>query len=456
MSDDPKQEYFSDGISEDILNGLAKNPGQMPLQAPRLSSSRKKGQDVRKIGEQLNVSHIVEGSVRKSGNRIRVTAQLVTTKKGTHLWSEQYDRDLTDVFEIQDEISAEILGELEIRFPSSGEKSIRTTSMVAYDAYLLGRYHSYRSELDRAVASFEEAVDLDPDYADAYGMLAQTHNDYVLWDRYPIRQKLLDIRTYIARALSLDPNQTDALMVEQLMRFFVDRRYQEAIDGMNKLVKEYPNNEKLLFTYGQIYQAIGRYDRALRVLDQAAEVDPLSPGVHLFRSNIFRFTGRLDEAKRSYEMAEALGLPSPGHMALIALDEGNIQGIQKQLGRSRSEWHKMSDHYGIFEAAIPYLEGNRDKAIGMLAPLKKQKRYVSPFSHIGVLLIKGDVDLALDSYAQATADSPYTTLRLIRNPLLFYRLFPDYRSHPKYRKMLRDVGLDEESIAKLKIPPLPF
>jgi TolB-like protein len=165
MSSDKEQEYFSDGLAEEILNLLAKIPGLKVIARTSSFAFRGKEQDITKIAEALRVRTILEGSVRRSGNRIRVTAQLIDARDGAHLWSERYDRQLTDVFEVQDEIAAAIAGALQVKLarqPAAGE--IHKPSLPAYEAYLKGRHHMYMmtpESVARGKEYFEQAISLD-------------------------------------------------------------------------------------------------------------------------------------------------------------------------------------------------------------------------------------------------------------------------------------------------------
>jgi TolB-like protein len=178
MSSDPEQEYFSDGISEELLNLLAKIPDLRVISRSSAFSFKGKNFDSPTIAAQLNVAHILEGSVRKAGNQVRITAQLIEARSDTHLWSETYDRDLDDIFAMQDEISAAIIGALKERLGLQFEAAprvIAAASTEAHDAYLRGRYlmaQRTQATIEGAVREFEKAIEIDPDYARAHAELA--------------------------------------------------------------------------------------------------------------------------------------------------------------------------------------------------------------------------------------------------------------------------------------------
>jgi len=394
----------------------------------------------------------------KSGSRIRVIAQLISADEDAHIWSGKYDRELTDVFEIQDEISAEILQALNVHLSVPDEKRTRTANLDAYDAYLMGLSQYFRHQLDAAVESFRIAISLDPDYADAYGKLALTYDLYIWWQRRPSMEMLPLIRQNVDKALSLNPNQPDALILGSVSRFFVDRAYQYAIDEMSGLSQKRPNMPLYYYTYyGCIYRTIGHWDLSLKIHDRITELDPLNPHAHLSSGLSFTEAGRLQEARLSYGRAEALGLDLPVHLAYVAFLEGNTRSLRDQLDRSRSDWPPPSDQwYALLEAAASFLNGDQSAVKQMLAPLWQSKGYTSFWLKSQMAALEGDLDLALDYYARALSEAESDAFQCIQALWLVHRIFPDYRSHPKYQKMLKDVGLDEESIAKLKIPPLPF
>ncbi|HET6566273.1 MAG TPA: hypothetical protein VFG52_12740, partial [Xanthomonadales bacterium] len=249
MSSDPEQEYFSDGISEEILNSLAKVKDLNV--AGRTSSFAFKGenQDLRKVGEALSVQHILEGSVRKSGNKVRITAQLIKVDDGYHLWSESYDRELDDVFAIQDEIAGAILEQLKAHL-LDGESiqvaSVRADS-AAYDLYLLAKQRIYertRPALESATELLDRALTIDANYAPAYAQRAIA--TMLLSDRnygtIPREQAALQAKVYIDQALRLDSKQDEALAALGLYHSHQPGETGEAIEALEAALAINPNN----------------------------------------------------------------------------------------------------------------------------------------------------------------------------------------------------------------------
>ena len=449
MSNDPDQEFFSDGLTEDILNGLV-NSSDIKVIA-RTSSFQFKGknQDVRKIGEMLAVTHILEGSVRKEGNRIRVTAQLVTTADGAHLWSDQYDRQLTDVFEVQDEITAAILGALNLHFTPRHEAPTR--NIEAYNALLMGRHHLGLLQLDEAVDAFEQSVALDPEYAAAYGALAFTHRLYVWFGRAALKDKLPLIHRYADKALALDPTVRSALRTRSIERFYVDRDYQRAIDELHQQVASNPSEQGALGSYATVLQTIGKTELNLRIRLHGIELDPLFPLSHRLLGQALSAAGRYAEAEVSYRQTERLGLKAAQALADNALAQRNDAGVREQLGRI---WANQQSKK-LTGAIFAYSQGDSSSVESLLAEIDGYLRD-RPFSRAIAMILRGNIDDALDQFEQLMDASDYSTMRDIRGSPLWWGLFPEYFEHPRYHAMLRKHGLDDESIAKLKIPPLPF
>jgi len=308
MSSDPEQEYFSDGISEEILNALAKVKDLKV--AGRTSSFAFKGenQDLRQVGETLGVEHILEGSVRKSGTKVRITAQLIQVDDGFHLWSESYDRELDDVFAIQDEIAGAILEQLKAHLLADEQKAMVSarTDSAAYDLYLLAKQRIYersKSTLDAAAGFLDQAVAIDPEYAPAYAQRGITavllsEEDY---GTTPVKQALAQAKLYIDQALRLNPQDPEALAALGLYYNNIPGKAPEAIEALEKSLAINPNMVDAANWLQGAYGAAGRLDEALATLEDLVERDPLyRPGL----GNIMGWYGalnRIDDGKALIE-----------------------------------------------------------------------------------------------------------------------------------------------------------
>jgi TolB-like protein len=287
LSGDDSQEYFSDGMSEELLNVLAKVPGLRV--AARTSSFQFKGRnlDIQDIARQLNVATVLEGSVRKSGDRIRITAQLIDASNGYHLWSESYDRDLDDIFAVQDEIAGKIVGELRGRLglaPADGARSTiaRAASPEAYDAYLLGRELLLKrsaSSVADGLAALQRATTLDPAYAPAWAQLASA---YFLSRRASTGFGNMSIdeaeplaRAALAKAKRLDPELDDAYAVEGVIKQFFDNDLAGALAAHERALARNPGNAQALQWRADLLARFGRYKESLEQRLALAAVDPL-------------------------------------------------------------------------------------------------------------------------------------------------------------------------------------
>jgi len=294
MSDDPAQEYFSDGISEELLNALAKLRNLQV--AARTSSFAFKGQnlDITDIGSQLNVDTVLEGSVRKSGTKIRITAQLIEVDSGYHLWSETYDRELTDIFAVQDEITAAIVEALLLHF-DTGESSeavkSEATNMSAYDAYLHGRHQINSLEPDSARAalrSFRDATDADPDFAAAWAaraMVVITLRESAFVEGIPREEAVLLASNAIERALAIDPDLAEA-HVAQGMLYADSYEFESALQSLNKALEINPSLVEALRLSARILSRFGRVKEAQQDILKALRLDPHNQVTAILAANL--------------------------------------------------------------------------------------------------------------------------------------------------------------------------
>ncbi len=226
MSADPDNEFFADGIAEEIINALTRLPGLRVAARTSAFSFKGKNEDLRSIGEKLNVASVLEGSVRKAGNRLRITAQLITVADGFHQWSERYDRELTDVFEIQDEITSAIVERLKLTFNRQSGSLVQpgTENVEAYQIYLKGRALLYRRGLniEKARVCFEEALAIDPQYALAHAGLADALLYLAMWGVHRSAEVIPRARVAAARALELDPDLAEAHYAAACLAYFHD------------------------------------------------------------------------------------------------------------------------------------------------------------------------------------------------------------------------------------------
>ena len=338
MSGDPEQEYFSDGITEDIITDLSKVSGLSVIARHSSFSYKGKPLKVQQIGRELGVDFMLEGSVRKAGARVRVTGQLVNCKKGSHVWAERFDRDLTDIFAIQDEITHAIVEQLKVRLlPQEREavEQIPTENIEAYTYCLRGRdfYRRYiKHYLQLGRRMFAKAVELDPLYARAYAGMADCDSFLRYYYRFDISTD--SILALADKALSLD----EALPEAHASRGFallLAHRPDEAVAEFERAIALDPSSFEAHYLYGRLCHGQGKVEKTAALFERAAEINPDDLNVPTFLTHVYRSLGR-DEARqrwarRTVEIAERqLALypddarpPCMGIEGLIELGETN-------------------------------------------------------------------------------------------------------------------------------------
>ncbi len=347
MSPDGDQAYFADGISEEILNVLVKT--HTLKVAGRTSSFQFRGrnEDLRTIGEQLGVANILEGSIRKANNRVRITAQLVTASDGFHLWSETYDRELTDIFAIQDEIARAITDalaiELNLADTSKSLVSASTGNMEAYDRYLEARgLIAQRSDFQRAIKLLDEATQMDPEFAEGWAANAQAHTLAIYYLDID-RNKTKDLAESLAnKALEIDPNLSMAYSV--LGDIYRDRnQWDKARESYQRALSLNPDDTEANEQYAQMLWRASYINEALKYSTRAVELDPLSWINQAVQAGLLYTSG--DRAAGVADLERALQPDNlrqdyPLRMAIgMAINDGRIEhAIELMTALSKTQW----------------------------------------------------------------------------------------------------------------------
>lgn len=313
MSADADNEYFSDGLSEELLNVLAKIP-QLRV-AGRTSSFAFKGrnEDLRTIGDALNVDHILEGSVRRSDTRLRITAQLIDADNGFHLWSETYDRELDDVFVIQDEISQAVVGALKVTLLGEAVPQNRgTKNLEAYELFLQAQYlrnHTNQENLERAMVSLDRALELDPQFARGWALLATVYQLYVASyvppdDNFGTGFKV--VREYADRAVALDGESADARIALGVALLMADWDFDGANEQFSRALGLEPGNVDAPYWLALLRHLQGDQEAALRLIRRALMTDPLSNGSKRLLADVYAAIGEYGKSVATFEDILAL------------------------------------------------------------------------------------------------------------------------------------------------------
>jgi adenylate cyclase len=303
MSGDPEQEYFSDGISEEIITALSKTPKLFVI--ARSSSFKYKGKevDVRTVGRELGVRHVLEGSVRRAGDKVRITAQLIDAKTNQHLWAERYDRDLKDIFTLQDEITKKIITALQVKLTAGEQARLSSRGTDNLDAYLkclAAREHLLRFNKDDnliARQKAEEAIALDPKYSDAYSLLGKTHilDAWFNWSESP-KESMGNAFKLAKKALALDEDNSLAHRILSNM-YLLERQHDKAIAEGQRAVSLAPNAPDELFQLGVILRFSGKAKEAVSMFERAIRLNPMPPASYLYHLGLsYAFIGEFEKA----------------------------------------------------------------------------------------------------------------------------------------------------------------
>ena len=347
MSGDPEQEYFSDGITEDIITDLSKISALFVVARNTAFTFKGRPINLQEAGRELGVDFLLEGSVRKAGSRVRVSSQLVNSEDGGHLWAERFDRDLTDIFSIQDEITHAIVEQLKVKLLPKEKKSIgqaRTDNVEAYTYYLRGRQFLHRhskSYYELAHRMFTKAIELDPRYASAYAGMADCDSFMLL--HYHADVPLQRIFENAGRALALNDHLAEA-HASRGLALSIEKRFEESTAEFERAMELDPNSFEAHYLSARSSFTQGKFERAAELFERAAELSPEDHQSLILLIQIYRSLGRGSEkynaARRAIERIEReLVLhpedPRPAYMGIAALIElGENDRAREWIGRA--------------------------------------------------------------------------------------------------------------------------
>ncbi len=306
LSSDAENEYFSDGITEEILNALAKVDNLFVTSRTSSFAFKGKNVDIRDIGKQLGVKSVLEGSVRKFGNRVRVTAQLIETKNGYHRWTETYDRDIKDIFEVQDDIAKSISKKLleNLSFDTKKSASVKTPTknLDAYNLYLKSAHFWKRwtpHDVKKSLDYLEQAIKLDENFAQAYSALSGCYVYLAAFGQIPASIAYPKAEQYAFKALELDSSLPDSHLSLAMVNFF-NWKWDESYKSFIKTLELNPNSETAHQYFAYYMMAIGNTKKAVAESEKALEIDPLSIPINASLGDTYLHCGLLDQAKEQY------------------------------------------------------------------------------------------------------------------------------------------------------------
>jgi serine/threonine protein kinase/tetratricopeptide (TPR) repeat protein len=439
MSPGKDQEYFTDGLSEELLNVLAKIPNLRVTGRTSSFQFKDRNEDPRVIGQKLNVTTLLEGSVRKAGNRVRITAQLVNVADGFHLWSETYDRELTDIFAVQDDIAGSVSNAMKVTLLGKDKPppAPRAGNVEAYNLYLQGKYFSTRRSkeaLEKAIDYYEQALRLDPGYALAWVGLAEAHSLQAETTYVPVHEGYRKSRQEVEKALTLDPNLAAAHAALGGIRRSYDWDWSGADAAFKRALELEPGNATVVRGAAVLAATLGRFEEALDLNRRAVELDPLSVPSRLYLGFTALRAGRLDEAEVALRKALELNPEYPnGHqpLGLVYLMQSKPEAALQEMEREKEPfWHR----YGL--ALVYYALGRKREADAALAELLEKDKQGTAFQIAEVYAFRGDADESFDWLEEAYAQRDPGLARIKGDPLL-----KSLEADPRYKAFLEKMRL---------------
>lgn len=442
MSSDREQDYFSDGLSEELLNLLAQVPGLHVAGRTSSFSFKDKPTTIVEIGRALNVATVLEGSVRKSGERIRITAQLVKVRDGYHLWSQTYERELTDIFAVQDEIAAAVVAALKLRLLPAQQPttaSHHVPSPEAYNHFLLGRQLLNRATEDgfrRAVHAFGQAVLLEPDYAAALAGLALAEAyaaDHTESDSAMLagRERASQIAE---QAVASDPSLGEAYTARAVLRFVFNLDWNGGDRDFAQALVFNPGDVMTHWQYSRLLAALGRLPEALSAAMQATQLDPLSAQAWEILARYQLATDNLAAARQSLEHALDIA-PDHGRvpwgLGMAALLEGDAEAARQWYVRCKDDTFRL--------AGLAMAEHDRDgdaQSLPFMQELVDEHAHDSAYQIAGAFAWRGEHDAAFEWLQRAIAQHDAGVQYLKYDPAL-----RSLREDPRYRSLLLEIGL---------------
>ena len=442
MSADPEQEYFCEGLAEELIDALARLDGLRVVARTSAFQFRGKGHDLREVAEKLKVRTVLEGSVRKAGNRLRINAQLINADDGYHLWSERYDREMDDIFAVQDEIARAVVSELKVKLLGAAERALvtrPTESLEAYACYMQGCHYRFsRYEVAKASQCFEEAVRHDPAYAAAWAGVAEAAVLAGIFLRQRPQEASTRARAAVERALTLDDGLAEAHLAAAKIRFWFDWRWDDADREFARAIGLNAANADAYAGYGTCLAWLGRTDEALIQVAGAHAIDPLSAHAFAVAAYAYLVGRRYEEGIIACRQALDLepGMTNVRWWLSLIYQAKKLPEEALATLRDVSEGTTRSSiDLGFLGHALARA-GQESEARRVLTELQSraEHRYVAQATFATVHLGLGDLEQALDCM-EGTFEERGSSILAINRPE-----WDALRDHPRFQELRRRVG----------------
>ena len=461
LSDDKGSEYFSDGVSEELLTVLQKIPGMHVAARTSAFSFKGKNATAQEIGQKLGVAHLVDGSVRKSGEAVRIAARLTRADTGEELWSENFTRDLKDVFAVQSELAETIVAQVRDRLTggtagSADKQKIQaevqaaekggTKNVEAHQLYLQGRFyenrHSEKSARE-ALAAYQHATELDPGFALAWAGVAGT-NVWLAAFATEGGQKTFDAhlssaRDAVTRALSIEPNLPEALLARGSIETNFDFNWNGAAQTLSKALALAPADPNIVIAAGNLEIARGNMDRAIELYRKAVDLDPVNPQARAFLAFNLAATKRFAEARAEFPRVVELNPAAPWAHAGLGLSyllENKFEEAATAAQADAGDWARL-----LIVACARWGQKKIPEADAALAQLTKDFAETAAYQIAEVHAYRGDKDKAFEWLERARRQRDPGLASLRKDPLL-----TNLQDDPRWNAFLHTMGLADDQL----------
>ena len=454
------EDYFSDGVTDEILNRMIRVREVRVISRNSSFAYKDSALDIREIGKQLGADYILQGSVRRSANLVRISVRLTDAADGTEMWGSSYDREPTDILRLQDEIAQVAISEF-IPNITVAPSAKRDVDPVAYDLYLKGRRAVSANDPISAKTCLQSAITIDRDFAEAYGALAATHQILRAWgpEHFVGNDELLRV---LQKALDLDPDNVYALATEARIQLYLEFDLQGSISKFESLIRRFQNPDVLSGYFYMLAVAL-KTDEMLLVSERIREIDPRSTRSALIEFNAHFAVGDFDRARRALDR---LSIDTVGEdcwsgrrcwLVLVEIASGHFEAAEANLKLIEDLPEETRTHF-LIRLAIK--RGQLDVARSLYAStpqaISNMPYYWKPLD----VVLTGSTARTLDEIENPTA--PNSIIWIMRLPLrdrwmsefgapAFKKAFAALREEPRYQQALRKYGIDDESLAKIQV-----
>jgi len=442
MSPTKDQEYFSDGLSEQLIHDLAKVSGLKVVGRSSAFQFRGKNEDLRVVGRKLGVTKVLEGSVRREGNHVRITAELIKADDGFQLWSQTYDREIKDIFAVEDEISLAATEALQVKLLGGNGQPVapnsRSTNPEAYQAYLqandfLGR-GTGKEDVGKALAYADKAIKLDERYAPAWALRASVQNMMAEVGLADVTEGFRKARDDAERAIALDPSSASGYLALARTQIYHDWDWDTANTCLTKAAALEPGSAEVVRIRSYLSRVLGNLDQAVKLYEQAVALDPLRANSHLGLGYLLYMTGRHDEAQA--ELRKALDLNpqaafAHANLGKILIAEGKPQQALAEIEKEPTDWEKLTDQVLVYHAL-----GREQDSNAALAELIAKHDADSAYQIAQAYAFRGESGKSFEWLERAYRQRDAGLADIKTDPLL-----KNLRPDPRYTELLKKMRL---------------